>query len=305
MDRLVAVDGKEVDGCSHDQVVDRIRQSGNKCCLLVVDKDTDQMYKQVRLGATVNLWWFQFRSKTIYNVMFCPTQGRVSPMLFWEERNDSLSPPSYTEALKLPSTPVQETEEELKPKLCKMEKSSAGYGFHLNGIQGVCGQYIKEVRHKNVHFITIIIFNQLVKDLGCTLFQVVRGGVAERAGLEDDDIVVEVNRVNVEQSSHDEVVGIIRSSGSSLEMLVAKKSVYDQLKAKGVPITRQLLGEASYVEVHSAETPEACEEVTYEEIERPETPTERARERVSRAVCPAVEMAMLVCQTFVKTEISQ
>ncbi|XP_062288086.1 Na(+)/H(+) exchange regulatory cofactor NHE-RF3 [Scomber scombrus] len=224
MDRLVAVDGKEVDGCSHDQVVDRIRQSGNKCCLLVVDKDTDQMYKQ----------------------------GRVSPMLFWEERNDSLSPPSYTEAVKLPPTPVQETEEELKPKLCKMEKTSAGYGFHLNGIQGVCGQYIKEV---------------------------VRGGMAEKAGLEDDDIVVEVNRVNVEQSSHDEVVGIIRNGGSSLEMLVAKKSIYDQLKAKGVPITRQLLGEASYVEVHSAETPEACEEVEYEEVERPETPNERARER--------------------------
>lgn len=53
MDRLVAVDGKEVDSCSHEQVVERFRQSGNKCCLLVVDKDTDQMYKQVRLDAAV------------------------------------------------------------------------------------------------------------------------------------------------------------------------------------------------------------------------------------------------------------
>ena len=72
-------------------------------------------------------------------------------MLFWEERKDSLSPPSYTEALSLPApvrpaAPVQEREEELKPKLCKMKKTAAGYGFHLNGIQGVCGQYIKEVR---------------------------------------------------------------------------------------------------------------------------------------------------------------
>lgn len=47
MDRLVAVDGKEVDGWSHEKVVDRIRQSGNKCCLLVVDKETDEMYKLV------------------------------------------------------------------------------------------------------------------------------------------------------------------------------------------------------------------------------------------------------------------
>lgn len=47
MDRLVAVDGQEVDDCNHEQVVDRIRQSGSKCCLLVVDADTDKMYALV------------------------------------------------------------------------------------------------------------------------------------------------------------------------------------------------------------------------------------------------------------------
>ncbi|KAM7407250.1 hypothetical protein PAMA_003126 [Pampus argenteus] len=190
MDRLVAVDGNEVDGCSHEQVVERIRQSGNKCCLLVVDKGTDHMYKQEK--------------------------------------------------------------KELKPKLCKMEKAADGYGFHLNGIQGVCGQYIMEV---------------------------VKGGVADRAGLEDNDIVVEVNGVNVEQSSHEEAVAMIRSSGNSLEMLVVEQSVYDQLKAKGVRITRLLLGKTSYVQVHSVDTPRARKE-RHEEADRPETPTqEPARER--------------------------
>ncbi|KAK9537753.1 hypothetical protein VZT92_005337 [Zoarces viviparus] len=226
MDRLVAVDGKEVDRCSHQQVVDKIRQSGNKCFLLVVDKDTDQMYKQ----------------------------GQVSPIVFLEEIKGSNSPPSYREALNFPapvkpSTHVQSRKEELKPKLCKMEKASTGYGFHLNGIQGVSGNHIKEV---------------------------VKGGVADRADLEDDDIVVEVNGVNVEQSSHDEVVEMIRSSGSSLELLVASESVYDQLQAKGVTITRLLLGETSYAQVHTADTPE--EEERHEEA-RPETPPEAARER--------------------------
>lgn len=55
MDRLVTVDGKDVDSCSHEQVVDRIRQSGNQCCLLVVDKETDEMYKLVSQGAIVKL----------------------------------------------------------------------------------------------------------------------------------------------------------------------------------------------------------------------------------------------------------
>ncbi|XP_042350900.1 Na(+)/H(+) exchange regulatory cofactor NHE-RF3 [Plectropomus leopardus] len=226
MDRLVAVDGQEVDYCTHEQVVEKIRLSGNKCCLLVVDRDTDQMYKQ----------------------------GGVSPMLFLEEIKDSNSPPSYTEAINLPA-PGQVKKEDLKPKLCKMERTSAGYGFHLNGIQGVSGQYIKEV---------------------------VMGGAADSAGLEDDDIVVEVNGVNVEHSSHEEVVAMIRSSGSSLEMLVAEKRVYDQLKAKGVTITRLLLRETSYAQVHTAATPE--EEDRYDLVARPETPTEPARERTTSAL---------------------
>nr|XP_057938440.1 Na(+)/H(+) exchange regulatory cofactor NHE-RF3 isoform X2 [Doryrhamphus excisus] len=197
-DRLVAVDGLEVNGRTHEEVVDAIRRSGAKCCLLVVDKDADLMY----------------------------AQAQVSPMLFWEEKKDSLSPPSYSEATTFPmvtsSTPAveeekeekEEKEEELKPKLCKMEKGASGFGFHLNGISGVYGQYIKEV---------------------------VKGGVADRAGLEDDDLVVEVNGKNVEMSTHNEVVDLIHGSGSSLELLVATKSVYEQLKAKGVAITREML----------------------------------------------------------------
>ncbi|XP_033473522.1 Na(+)/H(+) exchange regulatory cofactor NHE-RF3 isoform X2 [Epinephelus lanceolatus] len=232
MDRLIAVDGKSVDGFSHEQVVNKIRQSGNTCSFLVVDKDTDQMYEQ----------------------------GKLPPMLPSEDMEDSNSPPSYTEAINLPvpvkpSTLVQPRRAELKPKLCRMERTSTTYGFHLNGIQGLTRQYIKEV---------------------------VKGGVADRAGLEDDDIVVEVNGVNVEESTHDEVVEMIRRSGNSLEMLVAKRSVYDQLKAQGVTITRLLLGETSYAQVHTVDT---LEEVTrYEQKARPETPTEPARGRTLSAL---------------------
>lgn len=115
------------------------------------------------------------------------------------------------------------------------------------------------------------------------MFQVVKDGAADRAGLEDDDVLVEVNGVNVERSTHEEVVALIKDSGSSLEVLVASKSVYDQLTAKGVPITRQLLGGTSQAEVHAAHTPEITRRESREEEARPETPTEPARERVSDA----------------------
>lgn len=55
MDRLVAVEGDEVDNLAHDQVVDKIRQRGNKCCLLVVDEVTDKMYKLVSGNQVINV----------------------------------------------------------------------------------------------------------------------------------------------------------------------------------------------------------------------------------------------------------
>lgn len=74
-------------------------------------------------------------------------------------------------------------------------------------------------------------------------YQVVKGGAADRAGVEDEDIVVEVNGVYVEKSTHEEVVNLIRKSGDRLVLLVAGKTAYDHLRAQGVTITPQLLDE--------------------------------------------------------------
>lgn len=71
--------------------------------------------------------------------------------------------------------------------------------------------------------------------------QVVKGGAADRAGLEDDDFVLEVNGVNIEQSTHEEAVNLIRRSGDTLVLLVAGRVDNDLLKAKGVAITPKLL----------------------------------------------------------------
>ncbi|KAI5107035.1 Na(+)/H(+) exchange regulatory cofactor NHE-RF3 [Silurus meridionalis] len=189
MDLLVAVDEEEVNCCTHEQVVEKIRRLGNRCCLLVVDAETDKIYKM----------------------------GGVSPLLYLEEMRISMPQPSNPEPehYVTPVAAMPEPAEEIyKPKLCRMEKGAAGYGFHLNGIQGVYGQYIKEV---------------------------VKGGAADRAGLEDDDIVVEVNGVNIEQSTHEEAVNLIRHSGDTLVLLVAGRTSYDYLKAKGIAITSKLL----------------------------------------------------------------
>lgn len=117
----------------------------------------------------------------------------------------------------------------------------------------------------------------------------VRGGAADRAGLEDGDIVVLVNGVNVEDRSHDEVVKMIGKSGSTLEMLVARREVYERLKADGVEFSTQVPVEPLYAVVRRKSEKE-------ERDSRPGTPSE-GRERVSGAASLA--------RTFRGIELSQ
>lgn len=272
MDRLVAVNGKEVDSWTHDQVVDLIRQSGQSCRFLVMDKFTDKMYKLVSGGTAV---YPECEAKASFITMpFCLSQGNVPPLLFLDALNEPSLPPSYSEALYLPthaqpSTPEPGSREELKPKLCRMLKSSGSFGFHLNGIEGKDGHFLSEVR--------VIKTVLPVAVLNWSFWQVVKDRAADVAGMKDGDILVEVNGINVENRSHDEVVEMIHLSGNSLEMLVATKSVYNQLKVNGVNITSQLLGESPEVRVQSTET---NRDEGHKDNFRPETPTEAARERV-------------------------
>lgn len=131
----------------------------------------------------------------------------------------------------------------------------------------------------------------------CSLSQVVKGGAADRVGMEDDDIVVEVDGVNVEQSSHEQVVELIRNSGSSLVLLVAGKQAYNHFKAKGVAITPQLLTPAptarspspppspaqrhTPAQIHTPATLEEVREEEEEEEAKPDIPLPQTRERVS------------------------
>lgn len=50
-DILVAVNGEPIEALDHEAVVEKIRQSGENTTLLVVDEETDTMYKMVRYTA--------------------------------------------------------------------------------------------------------------------------------------------------------------------------------------------------------------------------------------------------------------
>lgn len=81
----MAVDGREVSGCSHEDVVDKIKLSGSKCCFLVVDKDTDQMYKLVSQSANTCLLSEPCSQSRAYRVVSFTGQSFSYAVLGWHK----------------------------------------------------------------------------------------------------------------------------------------------------------------------------------------------------------------------------
>uniref|UniRef100_A0A8D2L6Z3 PDZ domain containing 1 n=1 Tax=Varanus komodoensis TaxID=61221 RepID=A0A8D2L6Z3_VARKO len=196
-DILVAVNEESVETLEHDAVVEKIRQSGQSTTLLVVDEETDAMYKMLQL--------------------FC----------------------CYVLQVLFPLATHHNEEENHKPRLCKLEKGPNGFGFRLNAIKDVPGQFIKQVE---------------------------KDGAGDTAGLHVDDILIEVNGVNVEKEDYENVVARIHDSGKKLTLLVCDKKAYQYFKSQKIPITTSMadaLDESkdppAYTEIQAAEQPEPQE----------------------------------------------
>ncbi|NWJ06595.1 NHRF3 protein, partial [Crypturellus undulatus] len=112
-DILVAVNGEQVEALDHGQVVEKIKQSEEKITLLVVDKETDTMYKL----------------------------AQISPSSYYHKVQDP-SPAKTEEKVEL------HTEQKVdKPRICKMVKGPNGFGFNLNMIKNKPGLFINEVQN--------------------------------------------------------------------------------------------------------------------------------------------------------------
>ncbi|XP_058165575.1 Na(+)/H(+) exchange regulatory cofactor NHE-RF3 isoform X2 [Dasypus novemcinctus] len=189
-DLVVAVNGKSVEALDHDSVVEMIWEGGEQTSLLVVDKETDNIYRLASFSP-----FLYYQSQELPN-------GSVKEALAPTPASLEVSSPDTTEEVG-----------DQKPKLCKLVKSENGYGFHLNAIRNLPGSFIKEVQ---------------------------KGSPADLAGLEDDDIIIEVNGVNVLDEPYEKVVDRIKSSGKNVILLVCGKKVYDYFQAKKIPIVSSM-----------------------------------------------------------------
>lgn len=70
--------------------------------------------------------------------------------------------------------------------------------------------------------------------------QVQKGSPADLAGLEDEDIIIEVDGVNVLDEPYEKVVDRIQSSGKNVTLLVCGQKAYNYFQAKKIPIVSSM-----------------------------------------------------------------
>ncbi|CAO2642193.1 Na(+)/H(+) exchange regulatory cofactor NHE-RF2 [Lemmus lemmus] len=123
-DRLVEVNGVNVEGETHHQVVQRIKAVEGQTRLLVVDKETDEELSRRQLTCTEEM----------------AHRGLPPVHNPWEPKHD------WARSGSLGSDTGQKVPwGELRPRLCHLRKGPQGYGFNLHSDKSRPGQYIRSV----------------------------------------------------------------------------------------------------------------------------------------------------------------
>ncbi len=102
-----------------------------------------------------------------------------------------------------------------QPRLCHVKKWAdfTGYGFNLHADKGTSGHYIGNVDDESP---------------------------ADLAGLKKGDKIVEVNGVNVLDSTHADTVNEIKVNPNAVKLLVVDKETEDYYRNKGIDVTSDL-----------------------------------------------------------------
>ncbi|XP_058495626.1 Na(+)/H(+) exchange regulatory cofactor NHE-RF2 isoform X1 [Solea solea] len=217
-DRVVEVNGENMENATHHQVVNRIREVDYRTRLLVVDRDTDDYLHSCGLACTEDLAiemgtlspWpspkptpssspiprenspqslkpnhaHLYHRHTADSPIHVIIQGKVKRV--------SVTSSTTTDAeLQRESSP--ELTSEHLPRLCHVVKGVHGYGFNLHSDRTKRGQFVRSVDP---------------------------GSAADRTDIRPGDRLVEVNGVNIEGLRHSEVVEIIKEGRDEVRLLV-------------------------------------------------------------------------------------
>ncbi|XP_022070423.2 Na(+)/H(+) exchange regulatory cofactor NHE-RF2 [Acanthochromis polyacanthus] len=241
-DRVVAVNGANVEKETHHQVVQRIKAVDHETRLLVVDHETHESLRSLRLTATEEMAIVgtgpppPSSSSPPASPSPAPSSTPSSPIKKRENGSVSKQPVALSAQVQKPTrrspskaakkeavTPVETNIQapsqsrdpsELAPRLCHLVRSETGYGFNLHSERSRPGQYIRSLDP---------------------------GSPADHAGLRPQDRLIEVNGVNIEGMRHAEVVAFIKKGGDETWLLVVDPETDEHFKRRGtIPTVNHL-----------------------------------------------------------------
>ncbi|XP_067390333.1 Na(+)/H(+) exchange regulatory cofactor NHE-RF2 [Emydura macquarii macquarii] len=212
-DRVVAVNGVNVEKETHHQVVQRIKAVESETRLLVVDKETDEYLRGLRLTCTEEMAHTGILVDA--NTAGGDNGDVWKPQL--ELSSGSLkSHSSHSFTSESRKKDLNGQTKELRPRLCHLKKGPNGYGFNLHSEKSRPGQFIRSVDPDSP---------------------------ASKAGLRPQDKLVEVNGINVEGMKHSEVVSNIKSKESEATLLVVDPETDEYFKKLGIiPMEEHIKG---------------------------------------------------------------
>ncbi|XP_030067210.1 Na(+)/H(+) exchange regulatory cofactor NHE-RF2 [Microcaecilia unicolor] len=210
-DRLVEVNGVNVEKETHHQVVQRIKALENETRLLVVDKDIDEYLRSLGISCTEAM----AQSEDVLNANATSPQTPTSESSeVWKPQAELGDGVIQRRAHSFSSSDGKQDlngqVKELCPRLCRLKKGPNGYGFNLHSERSKPGQYIRSVDP---------------------------GSPAARAGLRPNDRLLEVNRQSVEGLKHSEVVSCIKAKENEAELLVVDSETEEYFKKLGITPT--------------------------------------------------------------------
>uniref|UniRef100_A0A9J8BM20 PDZ domain-containing protein n=1 Tax=Cyprinus carpio carpio TaxID=630221 RepID=A0A9J8BM20_CYPCA len=203
-DRVVEVNGENVEGETHQQVVQRILEVEHRTRLLVVDRVTEEFLKFHGLPCTEDR---AIEMGSLSSRSSAASSPRASP-------RDSATPPYSRQSSEGIFINKEETLSEvdvetkdLRPRLCHMTIGEQGYGFNLHCKKSRVGQYIRSVDPDSP---------------------------AEHAGLRPRDRLIEVNDTSIEGLRHAEVVALIKAGGTETRLLVVDPETDELFNRLGI-----------------------------------------------------------------------
>jgi len=259
-DRLALVNGENVEGESHQQVVGRIRTTVGALELVVMDAEVTELLRKHGL---------QCRREFVTEGIPVPggesdhggdaqSNGTPRASTTSSAKEDSPAPSENGEVpLERLSVSSKEGKAELRPRLCHMKKAPTGYGFNLHSEKNKPGQYIRAVDDDSP---------------------------AHDAGLKPRDKIVQVNSKSVIGMQHSDVVAAIKAGGDETSLLVVDPETDAFFSScKVTPTEEHLTGPLPDPDSHST----SDDEVNKAAVEVNDTPAEEVQPRVSVSPTPS------------------